>query len=481
MQINLIVAGVPQLGHPGLYGIGSNGGIPWSLPADLKHFKKLTAGQVLIMGRKTWESLPIKPLPGRKSIVISTTLHVGHPDVLVVGSMKDAVLVARVFTNEVWIIGGSRVYRDVVQHANPDDEVWIFMTCITPHGQHAGAGAFDTYFQMPDGATLIRQGSVESHGDLDYQFQLYSVAVSDPPPIHVELEGPVPRHEEYQYLELVNDIIRTSTIRLDRTGVGTRSKFGASMRFSLRDGSFPLFTTKRVFWRGIVEELLWFISGSTNARDLHDKGVHIWDANASRDFLDKRGLTDREEWDLGPVYGFQWRHFGAKYTGMHTDSSTIGGIDQLLGCIEQLKTNPNDRRIIMTAWNPVDLPLAALPPCHVLTQFLVSNGELTCIMYQRSADMGLGVPYNVASYALLTCMIAQVCDLKPGEFVHMLGDAHVYLNHIQPLTEQIARTPRPFPKVKLTTEIKDITAFKLKDIELVGYDPHPAVKMEMAV
>jgi thymidylate synthase len=281
--------------------------------------------------------------------------------------------------------------------------------------------------------------------------------------------------EELQYLDLIRDILSNGTARGDRTGTGTLSKFGATMRFSLRNEVFPLFTTKKVFWRGVVEELLWFISGETNAKVLHDRGVHIWDANASREFLDRRGLTSNETWDLGPVYGYQWRHFGAQYP------DRAGGVDQLLGCIEQLKADPNDRRVIMSAWNPVDIPKMALPPCHVMCQFLVSDGELTCIMYQRSADMGLGVPFNVASYALLTCMMAQVCGLKPGEFVHMLGDAHVYLNHVEPLRSQIARTPRPFPSLVLNKDIKDITKFKAEDVAILGYLPHDSIKMEMAV
>lgn len=195
--------------------------------------------------------------------------------------------------------------------------------------------------------------------------------------------------------------------------MGTYSLFGAQMRYSLRDNVFPLLTTKRVFWRAVVEELLWFIRGSTNALELRDKNVHIWDANSTRDFLDSAGLHDREEGDLGPVYGFQWRHFGAEYKGMRADY-TNKGIDQLAHIIHTIKTNPGDRRMVMCAWNPVDIPKMALPPCHCLVQFYAANGELSCQLYQRSADMGLGVPFNIASYALLTCMIAHITNLKVG-------------------------------------------------------------------
>lgn len=287
-------------------------------------------------------------------------------------------------------------------------------------------------------------------------------------------------HEEYQYLNLIKDIIATGVRKDDRTGVGTISKFGTQMKFSLRDGVIPLLTTKRVYWKGVVEELLWFIKGDTNATNLAKKGVNIWNANGTREFLDSRGLKHREEGDLGPVYGFQWRHFGAKYVDMHTDY-TGQGIDQLKEVIHKIKTNPNDRRIVMTAWNPSDLDQMALPPCHMFCQFYVANGELSCMLYQRSCDMGLGVPFNIASYALLTMAIAHVCGLKGGEFVHSMGDYHVYTNHVERLQEQLTRTPKQFPTLRINPEVTDIEQFSYEDFELVGYDPHPTIKMDMAV
>lgn len=267
--------------------------------------------------------------------------------------------------------------------------------------------------------------------------------------------------------------------RGDRTGVGTVSIFGAQMRFDMRE-CFPLLTTKRVFWRAVAEELLWFINGSTNAKILQDKNIHIWDGNSTREFLDKLGFTDREEGDLGPVYGFQWRHFGAKYRTCH-DDYTNEGIDQLKQVINTIRTNPNDRRIIMSAWNPVDIPQMALPPCHCLAQFYVANGELSCQLYQRSADMGLGVPFNIASYALLTYMIAHITGLKTGDFIHTMGDTHVYKNHIEPLKEQLGRVPRKFPKLLIKRKVEDIEDFKFEDFEIVDYKPYPKIQMEMAV
>ncbi|MCO5577575.1 hypothetical protein L7F22_031406 [Adiantum nelumboides] len=287
------------------------------------------------------------------------------------------------------------------------------------------------------------------------------------------------KHEEYQYLNLIQDIIQTGIEKGDRTGTGTLSKFGCQMRFNLRC-YFPLLTTKRVFWRGVLEELLWFISGSTNAKVLQDKGIHIWDGNASQDYLDSLGLAEREEGDLGPVYGFQWRHFGATYTSMHGDYSGQG-FDQLADVIHKLRFKPEDRRIILSAWNPADLQLMALPPCHMFSQFYVANGELSCQMYQRSCDMGLGVPFNIASYALLTCILAHVCDLKPGELIHVLGDAHVYKNHIEPLKQQLKNIPKPFPVLKINTREKDIDKLTANDFELIGYDPHKKIAMQMAV
>jgi thymidylate synthase len=254
------------------------------------------------------------------------------------------------------------------------------------------------------------------------------------------------------------------------------------MRFSLRDGVFPLLTTKRTFWRGVAEELIWFVRGDTYAKNLSDRGVHIWDGNGSKAFLEQRGLGHRVEGDLGPVYGFQWRHFGAEYID-HAADYTGKGVDQLAEVIRLIKENPTSRRIVMSAWNPKDMPQMALPPCHMLAQFYVDTerGELSCQMYQRSADMGLGVPFNIASYSLLTRMIAHCTGLKAGEFVHVIGDAHVYLNHVEPLREQLTREPRPFPTLKINTEERDIDKLKYEDFEIVGYKPHKRIKMKMAV
>ena len=287
-------------------------------------------------------------------------------------------------------------------------------------------------------------------------------------------------HPEQQYLALVREIITQGVRRDDRTGTGTMSLFGRTMRFPLADGAFPLLTTKSVFWRGVVEELLWFIRGSTDVRELAVRGVHIWDANVTREALDKRSLRHYDFGDMGPGYGFQWRHFGAVYSDMHGTYDGCG-VDQLLECIRLIRTEPTSRRIVMTSWNPADLPKMALPPCHMMCQFYVANGRLSCMMTQRSADMGLGVPFNIASYALLTCLVAHVCELEPGEFVHVIGDAHVYLTHCDALAEQLTREPRRFPRLRINPAVRDIERITFADIDLAGYTPHPALRMPMAV
>ncbi|KAJ2518033.1 Thymidylate synthase [Coemansia sp. RSA 2049] len=292
--------------------------------------------------------------------------------------------------------------------------------------------------------------------------------------------------EEKQYLDLIREILERGERRRDRTGTGTIALFAPpQLRFNLADDVFPLLTTKRVFWRGVVEELLWFVRGQTDANILSDKDIHIWDGNGSREFLDSRGLSHRREGDLGPVYGFQWRHFGAEYVDADTDY-TGKGVDQLARVIRTIRENPTDRRIILSAWNPADMAVMALPPCHMFAQFFVSNpgtdkATLSCQMYQRSCDVGLGVPFNIASYALLTRMIARVTGLKPGHFVHCMGDTHIYSNHVDALKVQLEREPRPFPKLVIRRTPENVEDFTIGDFEIEGYNPYGKIKMDMAV
>jgi thymidylate synthase len=262
-----------------------------------------------------------------------------------------------------------------------------------------------------------------------------------------------------QYHDLMRAILERGHRKADRTGTGTLSLFGWQMRFDLADG-FPLVTTKKLHLKSIIHELLWFLKGDTNVAYLHEHGVTIWD-----EWADANG-------DLGPVYGRQWRSWTAP------DGRTI---DQLTQIVEQIRRTPDSRRLVVSAWNVGELDRMALLPCHALFQFYVADGRLSCQLYQRSADVFLGVPFNIASYALLTMMVAQVCGLKPGEFVHTLGDAHLYLNHLDQANEQLQRTPRPLPVMKLDRSVTDLYAFRFEDFTLEGYDPWPAIKAPIAV
>lgn len=335
------------------------------------------------------------------------------------------------------------------------------------------------------------------------------------------------RHEEYQYLDLLEDISSNGIVKSNRTGIDTIGVIGRTMRYSLRDGNFPLLTTKKTFFKGICHELLWFIAGDTNIKYLDENGVKIWNGNAN-DFWAKvterkerlskeadsihatiENLTqltvihsqegDRErvrelqaqiedleveyyettnalDWmedikdgDLGPVYGAQWRNFNSQ------------GCDQLQNAIDTIRNNPDSRIIIISAWNPLVLDRVALPPCHCFFQFFVEGDDLSCLMYQRSCDTFLGVPFNIASYALLTHMVAAVTGKNPKEFIHVLGDTHLYVNHLDQVKVQLEREPYPFPKIKINPDVKEITDFKFEDFKVVGYRSHPAIKAEMAV
>ena len=490
------------------FGIGAAGKLPWSLREDMAFFKKMTSStsnhsdgspaaddgeekklksevmNAVIMGRKTWESIPSKyrPLPGRLNVVLSKNTNVRQelaiPDEVIIAESLENALIQLAEPDmvqnieDVFVIGGGSVYTEAIKSIFCKK---IYLTSIENNFE-----GIDTFFPVipANMYQLAYYSEAKEEKGTVYRFTRYE-RLSQTFLCGVT-EASETNAEEQQYLDALKDIMENGVIRGDRTGTGTISKFGVQMRYSLRNNTFPLLTTKRVFWRGVAEELLWFVKGCTNANELKEKDIHIWDGNGSREFLDSRGLQHREEGDLGPVYGFQWRHFGAEYTDMHADY-TGKGVDQLKACVETIIRNPEDRRIIFSAWNPADLDKMALPPCHMFCQFYVANGELSLQMYQRSADMGLGVPFNIASYSLLLVMMAQVCGLQPGEFVHTIGDAHIYLNHLDALKEQVKRRPRAFPKIEINSEINDIDAFKFSDFKIVGYSPDKTIKMKMAV
>nr|CAD1842860.1 unnamed protein product [Ananas comosus var. bracteatus] len=440
-------------------GIGKDGKLPWKLPSDLKYFKEVTVSTLdpskknaVIMGRKTWESIPLqyRPLPGRLNIILTrsgsfdiATLQ----NVICCASLSSALELLSstpysLSIEKVFVIGGGQVLRDALNA--PECEAIHLTDIETSFDCDAFIPSIDSSVFQPWYSSIP---TVENN--IRYSFVTYvRVRSSALDKLHasngceptennshkdkfeVEKFSFLPkmifeRHEEYMYLKLVQDIIENGATKNDRTGTGTLSKFGCQMRFNLRR-SFPLLTTKRIFWRGVVEELLWFISGSTNAKVLQDKGIYIWDGNASRD----AGLAHREEGDLGPIYGFQWRHFGAEYIDMHADY-TGKGFDQLLDVIDKLKNNPNDRRIILSAWNPSDLKKMALPPATCL-----HNSSLWSI-----------------SWGFCPCY----------------RDAHVYRTHVRPLEEQIQKQPKPFPILKINPLKNDIDSFVASDFKLIGY------------
>ena len=483
--LSIIVAVCPE------GGIGKENNLPWRLPTDMRRFREATTTtsrkenppktmqNALIMGRKTWESIPPdrRPLIGRINVVVSTTMaHPPSTSYYVVHSLQAAIELCvtsqlRDFIDTVFVIGGASLYNAVLDPQGPFLEYvnTVYLTrvhedlpCDVVVPQLAEK-VWDTMCSE-NHLYLVQTPTTATDGNITMRFEQW-------------VRG---NPEEEQYLSLIRQVIHRGVFKSDRTGIGTYALFGDQIRFDLSNGRLPLLTTKRVFWRGIVEELMWFIRGDTNAQHLREKNIHIWDRNGSRDYLDSVGLKHREEMDLGPVYGFQWRHFGATYETCHTDYKGQG-VDQLHNVIESLRKSPDDRRMIVTAWNPAALSEMALPPCHLLFQFYVAKGKLSCQLYQRSCDIGLGVPFNIASYSLLTMLVAKAASLRCGDFVYTLGDFHVYRNHVEVLKEQIKRSPRMFPYLHFIRHHEYLEQYSFEDFCLLDYNPHEQLKMKMAV
>jgi len=286
-------------------------------------------------------------------------------------------------------------------------------------------------------------------------------------------------HQEYNYLNLVRNIIKNGTVENGRNGK-TRSIVGVQMNYDLTNNTLPLITTKKMAWKSCFKELMWFVRGETDNKILQEQNVNIWNGNASREFLDKRGLHNLTENDLGPIYGHQWRHYDAKYYDSDTDYENKG-IDQLQNVIDQLsnKDTRNSRRIILNAWNTNQIDEMALPPCHVLSQYIVKNNELTTLLYQRSGDVGLGIPFNIASYSFLTHILAKHCGLKAKKFIHFIGDAHIYEEHIDSLKEQIKRKPLEFPTIDIKEKQKQIGDYSLDNVKVINYKSKKRIEMEM--
>lgn len=429
------------------YGIGKNGNIPWT--PDLKYFRDVTAAKentTLIMGRLTYESMPIDKISRSRRCLVVTSRTIEDDNVTCFSSLSSAVAHA---TREVFIVGGAGIYREALCSGVVKT---IYLTRIKgTYGCDVSVPWLKNYLS---GYVMT---SSRTDGAMTFEKHEYS--------------------DELQYLDLMCRVITNGEKRVNRTGVDTYSLFGETLTFDL--SKFPMLTTKKVYWKGVVEELLWFIRGDTSSKNLEDKKVNIWLENTTKQFIDTRNLP-YSEGDCGPVYGFQWRHWNAAYAGCDGNYENKGR-DQLKELVENIKKDPYSRRHVMSAWNVEQLDEMVLPPCHVMCQFYVSTeGELSCQMYQRSADIFLGLPFNIASYAALTYLIARETGLVPKRLKLCIGDAHVYDNHIEPALTQIDRCAKDFPVLKINSE-KDMFNLSFDDFEIVGYAPHPALKAPMAV
>jgi dihydrofolate reductase/thymidylate synthase len=487
-MINIIVCVTP---YKNRLAIGRNNELLFKLKHDMAFFKNLTINSVspdselkkniVLMGRKTYFSLPEKnrPLKDRINIVLTR-----NKDLLAQSPLPENSILTKdlYFTDEatfekiyntskpnVFVIGGSEIYNHYLKRADR-----LYMTYVESKLETAP----DTFIDYPTSRYQL-VGASENYVESGVSYRILRYRPTE------QLS------DEYEYLNLAKSILSTGNTRSDRTQTGTLSKFGTQMRFDISQ-SIPLLTTKRVPFKMTVEELLWFCRGDTDATILQKKGIKIWDGNTSREFLDNRGLQHYPEGTIGPQYGFLWRFFGAEYSPdfrdtSKTDTDSIGGFDQLRNVEHLLKTDPFSRRILISAWNPYQLHEQALPSCHLLVQFYVEEIDnekyLSCQFYMRSNDLFLGNPVNIASYSILTYILAKKCGMKPKELVYTCGDTHIYTNHIEQMKEQLTRTPRPFPKLILSDEVarKDWKDLTIDDFQLVGYMCYPTIKGDMAV
>lgn len=443
------------------FGIGLRGNLPWRCAKELALFKEKTMGSVLIMGRKTFQTLP--RLEGRQIICVTRDKYFNTESYknscLVAHSLQEALDLAQKMATQkqkIFVAGGSQIYQECfTNHAKNIDQLHIsFM--------HLPKIVCDTYLTFFNQADWVTE-DVQVNENFTHHVMRYSLL------------------NESQYLNVLSTVAQHGDVRDTRNGK-TRSQFCKHLAFNLQDG-FPLLTTKKMFTRGIIEELLFFIRGQTDSKILEAKNVNIWKGNTSREFLDGLGMTNRREGVLGPAYGFHWRYFGSKY-----DEEKAGpveaGIDQFKNVVETLKNNPTSRRILMTTFNPAQLSGAVLPPCHsVILQFYVSDQKfLNMFCYIRSSDLFLGLPFNIASSAFLLSIIAKTCGLQPKMMHITLGDAHIYEPHMEAVQEQVKRQPYMFPSLEITKDlntVEDIEKLEVKDFVLSGYKCHPKIKAEM--
>ena len=466
-------------------GLGKNDKLLYRIPNDMKHFTKITQHtedpdkhNIVVMGRKTWYSIPerYRPLESRTNIILSNKnyneIKAETRGIPGVGVCKDINMLIKslqyasnIDAETIFIIGGESLYKYFLPFTTE-----LIITHIFSSNKKA-----DTYFPniskkdftINNKTEILSYKKKNTDKPLLYQFVTYKRDINI-------------NKEERNYLSLLTQVLREGEKRVTRSG-NTFSMFGTKLSFNLENNKIPLLTTKKVFFRGIVEELVWFLRGCTDAKELDKKRVRIWNGNTSREFLDSLGL-DYPEGTCGPVYGFQWRHFNAPYKGAHADY-TGKGVDQLAECIRLIKENPTSRRIFMSAWNPCQLPEMCLPCCHVSYQWYVDpiNKTLSCQMYQRSGDLFLGVPFNIVSTSLLTHMIAKITGLTAKEVHICIGDAHIYEDHLDAVQTQLQREPTPFPTLIINRDTEQIEDFQYEDFELVNYFPQPGIKARMNV
>lgn len=468
-------------------GIGFNNEIPWHIEEDMKEFKRITtlnsAGKenIVIMGRKTMESIG-KPLSNRINIVVSTTLN-EIPGYLVARDFLSALRLSKTLgiDRNIFVIGGESLYRQGIQY-DKLERMYVTRISFTKKYRYRYDTFFDVqeYLQNFNNNVFIMNTRIYNHEEYELSFTVYSRRVKFiKNGKNKRLYNRCPDENEYIYL--LEKTLKNGEERVDRTGVGTISYFGSQIEFDISK-SFPLLTTKRVSLRIVFEELMWFLRGQTKNSILTDKNVHIWDGNSTREYMEKVGLSHYPPGELGPIYGAQWRNFGGDHkldVDCHIED---GGIDQIKYLIDELKTNPYSRRMVVSAWNPKALKDMALPPCHMMWQMYVREKKyLDCKLTIRSNDLFLGAPFNIASYSILTYMIASMTGYKPGRLIYSIGDAHIYKNHIEQVKEQVVRPPRKLPTLTVLNVPEKIEDFKFSDFKLEDYDPHPTIRGDMAV
>lgn len=489
-------------------GIAQKGRIPWPrLDKDMEMFAKSTEDHVIIMGRKTWESLPSHPLQKRVNIIITKnqaaysqirTFQLFGPGVLTSNDLEQAIATSHsMFPDKrIFVIGGQDIYEEALNK---------HLVSLVVATEIEAKFSCDRFFPKlgPQFVKSNESQQIQQRLVVENESEREKAPIIKYKVVEYKL---VQNPFEMNYLQLMNSILMSNIEKDDRTGSGTIMTWGAQLRFPLNE-RFPLLTTKKMFLRGVFEELKWFLSGKTNINALTEAGVHIWDHNSSREYLDSRGLKDYPIGEVGPLYGYQWVHFNKPYappassdagktaskedgaasvttegTPTSGDAGNAGDLNQLKNAIEMIKNDPTSRRIVVCAWNPLQIDQMALPPCHMLYQFAVIKKKLFCRVDMRSADLFLGVPFNIASYALLTTIVARICNLELGDLVLQMGDVHIYKNHIQACLKQIERTALQFPTLDITKPLDcldDVASLNWEDIKLNEYVHHASISTSL--